>query len=85
MTGKDDVVEALVKAGADVNYGNPPPVTIAASMGRERSLNLLIDRNADLSAEVSVVVSGWFFCWESVSFSLLMFHLELSSHGFGSG
>jgi hypothetical protein len=52
MTNKEDVVRALVQAGADVNYGSLPPVTIAASLGRVISLNLLIEHNVDLSAEV---------------------------------
>jgi hypothetical protein len=50
ITNKEDVVRALVQAGADVNYGSPRPVTIAASLGRVVSLNLLIEHNVDLSA-----------------------------------
>jgi hypothetical protein len=52
MMNKEDIVRALVQAGADVNYGSPPPVRIAASLGRVMSLNLLIEHNVDLSAEV---------------------------------
>lgn len=62
MTNKEDVVDALVRAGADVDYGSPPPVTIAASLGRVRSLNLLIEYNVDLSAEVRFGTSGRSFC-----------------------
>jgi hypothetical protein len=52
MTNKEDVVPALVQAGANVNYGSPPSVTIAAPLGCVMSLNLLIEHNVDLSAEV---------------------------------
>lgn len=52
MTGKEDVVQALVESGADVNFGNPPPITIAASMGRTRSVKLLVDHGVDVSAQV---------------------------------
>ena len=55
MTGKEDVVEALVDAGVDLNFGNPPPVTIAASLGRINSVKLFIQNNVDLSKEVSFI------------------------------
>jgi hypothetical protein len=58
MAGAEDAAEALVRAGADVDLGTPPPVTIAAAMGRLRSLNLLIERNADLTAEVRALRAG---------------------------
>jgi ankyrin repeat protein len=52
MLNKENVVIALVKLGVDVNYGSPPPITIAASMGRENSLSLLIEHGANVNAEV---------------------------------
>jgi ankyrin repeat protein len=58
--GKENVVEALIRLGVDVNFGNPPPVTIAAAMGRLKSLNLLIEKGVDLSAEVSVEIYRMF-------------------------
>lgn len=55
MGGKEDAVEALITGGVNVNFGNPPPITIAASMGRINSLKLLIEYSADVGAEVSFV------------------------------
>lgn len=52
MTGKEDVVQALIESGVDVNYGNPPPITIAAQMGRLNSVKLMIEHNVNVSAQI---------------------------------
>ena len=52
MTGKEDVVQALIESGVDVNYGNPPPITIAAQMGRLNSVKLMIAHHVNLSAQI---------------------------------
>lgn len=52
MTGKEDVVQALIESGVDVNYGNPPPITIAAQMGRLDSVKLMIEHNVNVSAQI---------------------------------
>lgn len=51
MMGKEASVEALIKAGADANFGKPPPITIAASMGRLKSVMLLLDKGANIAAQ----------------------------------
>lgn len=51
MMGKEASVEALVNAGADINFGKPPPITIAASMGRVKSVGLLIDKGVNIAAQ----------------------------------
>lgn len=53
MLSKEDVVSALVENGADIDNGEPPPITIAASLGRLESVKLLIDKGVDLTAEDS--------------------------------
>jgi hypothetical protein len=79
MTNKEDVVEALVRAGADVNYGSPPPVTIAASLGRVRSLNLLIEYDVNLSAEVIFAPTGRSPCSKTdVLLAIFMFPFRTS-------
>ena len=49
MMGKEASVEALINSGVDINHGNPPPITIAASMGRLRSVQLLMDHGVDIA------------------------------------
>ena len=53
MMNKEQSVEALVKGGADINYGEPPPITMAASLGRLKSIQLFIEKGADVTLEDS--------------------------------
>lgn len=56
MLNKEESVRYLVKSGADINYGDPPPVVIAASLGRLNSMKLLLEMDVDLSAEDSFYI-----------------------------
>jgi hypothetical protein len=76
MNGKEDVVDALVFAEPDVNYGTPAGVTVAAAIGRLRSLSLLAEQNAGVSAGVRVVFAGCSLCWDDVPQWLVTFHLK---------
>lgn len=88
MTGKEDVVQALIEAGADVNFGNPPPITIAAQMGRLNSVKLMIEHNVNVNAEILYeyfMMFTFFFIFHSVKtfiFFLMIFiiinHLSCS-------
>ena len=51
MMGKEAAAEALIKAGVDVNFGKPPPITIAASMGRLKSVILLMEYGANITVQ----------------------------------
>jgi hypothetical protein len=76
MLNKEDIVETLVNSGADIDYGSPPPVTIAASMGREKSLNLFLERSVNLNAEVFFA----FVMFHFYPFSIFWLHdVRLSS------
>jgi ankyrin repeat protein len=52
VQGKEEAAEALIKCGADVDFGNPPPLTIAASLGRKQTLLLMLEKGVNLAAEV---------------------------------
>lgn len=57
MTGKEDVAQALIESGVDINFGNPPPITIAAQMGRLNSVKLMIEHGVNVSAEIFFIIS----------------------------
>ena len=56
MGGKEDVAIILIKYNCDVNYGNPPPVTIAASLGRKEALKAMIEAGVNLNAQDSDIL-----------------------------
>ena len=72
MTGKEDVAQALIESGVDVNFGNPPPITIAAQMGRINSVKLMIEHNVNVSAEIFFI---FFFYDVSFICSFILFQL----------
>lgn len=83
MTGKEDVAQALIESGVDVNFGNPPPITIAAQMGRINSLKLMIEHNVNVSAEIFFLFfMMFFFCFiYSVNYNFYMiFILTFRNH-----
>ena len=53
MHGHENVALILIKYNCDINYGNPPPITIAASLGRKEALQAMIEKGVNLNAQDS--------------------------------
>lgn len=53
MLGKEEACEALINSGADIDWGDPPPITMAASLGRLNTVKLMIEHGVDVTAEDS--------------------------------
>lgn len=49
MMNKENSAQALILGGADVDFGNPPPITIAASLGRLNSVKLMLEKGVDVN------------------------------------
>ena len=82
--GHDEVVEFLIKSGADVNKRNVDQGTAlhgAAFLGRARVAKLLIDSGADVHAknrEGKTAYEALQYDWGTTSFVANMFEVEIS-------
>lgn len=50
LMGKEEAAVALIESGADVDFGNPPPITTASSLGRIKAVRLMLQKNVDVNA-----------------------------------
>ena len=50
--GNLEIVDLLIKAGADLELGNPKPRFLASESGHEKVVDLLLKQGADINAQV---------------------------------